>query len=160
MMAMSMAGMGCRTYYLALPTIREIKPSPSLYSLYVSFGYYDTFLFLSTNIPLFASQSNASIKNTNEKTTETELTYIDAQDWPLPICDLSSEQPVVERIRAYTRLAFQAKTLVCPCRSYIRYAALGDEDARYSWSRTARSGHACHRRHPKKNINQQKLLKK
>lgn len=78
------------------------------------------------------------------------LTYIDAQDWPPPTSDgLSSEQPVVERIHACTQLASQARTLVCLCRSCTRYAALGGEDAHYSWSHTARRGHACHRRHPK-----------
>lgn len=81
------------------------------------------------------------------------LTYIDAQDWPPPTSDdLWSEQPVVERTRACTRLASQAKTLVCPCRSCTQYAALGGEDAHYSWSHTASSGHICHRRHPKKTL--------
>ena len=90
---------------------------------------------------------HASIKNMTRKMS---LTYIDAQDWLPPTSEgLSSEQPVVERIHACTQLASQARTLVCPCRSCTRYAALGGEDAHYSWSHTVRRSHACHRRHPK-----------
>lgn len=89
------------------------------------------------------------------------LTYIDAPDWPRPTSDgLWSERPVVERTRAYTPPAFRARTLVCQCRSCTRYAALGGEDAHYSWSHTARSSHACHRRHPRKTLSREYYLKK
>jgi hypothetical protein len=61
------------------------------------------------------------------------LTCIDALDWSLPIFDdLSNEQLVVERNRAYTPIVFQAKKFVYPCRLYTRYVVLADEDARYS----------------------------
>lgn len=84
------------------------------------------------------------------------LTYIDAPDWLQPTSDdLWSEQPVVECTHAYTLPAFRAKTLAYPCRSCTRYAALGGGDAHYSWSHTARSSHACHRRHPRKTLPKQ-----
>jgi len=97
---------------------------------------------------------HASIKDASDQAEEeTILTYIDAQDWPPPTSDdLSSEQPVVEHTRACTQFASQARTLVCPCRLCTQYAALANEDAHYSWSHTASSGHICHRRHPKKTL--------
>lgn len=88
------------------------------------------------------------------------LTYTDAQYLPLPISDgLWNEQPVVERTRVCIQLSFQAMIPACPCRSYTQYAALEGGDARYSWSHTARSSHACHRHHPRKTFSKEKLLK-
>lgn len=88
------------------------------------------------------------------------LTYTDAPCLPPPTSGgLSSEQLAVERTRACTQLSFQAMIPACPCRSCTRYAALGDADARYSWSHTARSSHACHRHHPRKTLPNERLLK-
>lgn len=90
----------------------------------------------------------------------TMLTYTDAQCWPPPTSGgLSNEQLAVERTRACTPLSFQAMRPACPCRSCTRYAALGGADARYSWSHTARSSHACHRHHPRKTFPKERLLK-
>lgn len=87
------------------------------------------------------------------------LTYIDAPDWPPPTSDdPSSERPVAERTRACTLLVYQARRPVCPCQLCTRYVLVG-EDARYSWSHTARSGHACHRRHPRKILTKENYLR-
>lgn len=86
------------------------------------------------------------------------LTYIDVQGLLLPTFDdLSNELLEVEHTRVYTLLVFQAKRLACLYQSCKRCVALGDEDERYLWSHTARSSHACHRRHPRKTLPKRKI---
>lgn len=88
------------------------------------------------------------------------LTCTDAQYSLLPISDgLWNERPVVERTRACTQPSFQAMIPACPCRSCTQYAALEGGDARYSWSHTARSSHACHRHHPRKTFSKERITK-
>lgn len=104
--------------------------------------------------------SSVSCGNSNVACDGIMLTYTDAQYLPPPISGgLWNEQPVVERTRVCIQLSFQAMIPACPCRSYTQYAALEGGDARYSWSHTARSSHACHRHHPRKTFSKERLLK-